>query len=430
MARKVFLSVLGTGHYKPTTYYFNNDKSTAIESRFIQEASLKYYPKDKFDKIYIFLTEDAKKINWDNPAWKKEIQDPKRYIKDNYTGLSKKLEEFKQLETVNIADGNDEKQIWSIFETIFNVLKEGDEVYFDITHGFRTLPMLLMVLINYSKFLKTIEVEKITYGNWEARDKDSDYAPVIDITSFSEIQDWTNAANQFINGGSAEQFVKLAKQDVAPILRKTKGQDLEAKSLNQLAKTLPDFILDMQTNRGKEIYKNQKAAWINASLSNIERTDFKPIVPLIEKIDQIMNVFSKTDNIKNGFHAVAWCIDNKFTQQAITLLQETIISLICEELDMDYSNELYRELVSKAFKVSKDELHFENWDNVAKKHKNTINTILNSSYYISLLKDDFAGITSLRNDINHAGLLKDASKAKNFAKNVEKYLCSTLKNID
>ena len=33
-------------------------------------------------------------------------------------------------------------------------MQDGDELYFDLTHGFRYLPMLVMVLINYSKFLK------------------------------------------------------------------------------------------------------------------------------------------------------------------------------------------------------------------------------------------------------------------------------------
>ncbi|MEA3448141.1 MAG: TIGR02221 family CRISPR-associated protein, partial [Bacteroidota bacterium] len=279
MARKVFLSILGKGYYKPTKYYFDGEKSNAIETNFIQEASLRHYPQDNFDKIYIFLTKDARTFNWENPAWRKVFQNSKFNSKPEYEGLSKKLEDFKNIETIDIDDGNNESEIWSIFETIFKELNEGDQLYFDITHGFRTLPMLLMVLINYSKFLKNIEVEKITYGNWEARDEKNNFAPVIDVTSFSKIQDWTNAASEFINGGSAEQFVKLSKQNIAPVMRETKGQDLFAKNLNFITNELPGFILNIQTNRGNEIVSNKKGKKINDAISKIESDTFTPITP-------------------------------------------------------------------------------------------------------------------------------------------------------
>jgi len=63
-----------------------------------------------------------------------------------------------------IPDGKDTDEIWEIFDIIYNALEEDDNIYIDITHSFRYLPMLLLVLLNYAKYLKNIKIKQITYG--------------------------------------------------------------------------------------------------------------------------------------------------------------------------------------------------------------------------------------------------------------------------
>ncbi len=43
------------------------------------------------------------------------------------------------VEQVEIPIGIDEKEIWNIFEIIFEKINEGDEIYIDITHAFRNI---------------------------------------------------------------------------------------------------------------------------------------------------------------------------------------------------------------------------------------------------------------------------------------------------
>ena len=215
MARKVFLSVLGTGYYNKTTYYLN-DKNKAFKTRFIQEATLKLLPVNwtKNDKTIFFLTNKARISNWESPAQQEDSR-VKNGERDTYKGLKERIEELNQNYQIiakDIPDGNNEEEIWNIFNIVYNELETEDELYFDITHAFRSLPMLIMVLINYAKFLKKVKVKKITYGNFEGKDGNN-FSPIIDLTSFSELQDWANAANTFVKFGNIEDVASLMPDD-------------------------------------------------------------------------------------------------------------------------------------------------------------------------------------------------------------------------
>ncbi len=73
MARKVFISVLGTGFYNECNYYSGN---FAFKTRFIQQATLAMLAEQgnwtKDDAAYILLTEGAKKNNWQIPTIAKD----------------------------------------------------------------------------------------------------------------------------------------------------------------------------------------------------------------------------------------------------------------------------------------------------------------------------------------------------------------------
>ena len=66
MARRVFISVLGTGFYKKCRYC--KDTFISSETRFIQQALMEYHNIKSWngsDRIFILLTDKAKSENWD-----------------------------------------------------------------------------------------------------------------------------------------------------------------------------------------------------------------------------------------------------------------------------------------------------------------------------------------------------------------------------
>ena len=190
MARKLFVSFLGFSNYKECMYYKDDFCSSNI--RFIQEATLDYLQQlgewTEEDVAYILLTEGAKAKNWvDNGHRNPKTNEVIEQI-GLETSLKQKRYPFKIKTIEQLPDGKNEEELFDLFRRIYEVIQLGDSLYFDITHGFRSLPMLALVLINYAKFLKGVEVRSITYGNFEAREelRDSDgiiclNAPIIDL---------------------------------------------------------------------------------------------------------------------------------------------------------------------------------------------------------------------------------------------------------
>jgi len=414
MARKVFISILGTGYYNRTKYYWK-EKDNLFETRFIQEATMKLLTKnwDKKDKAYFFLTEKSKTTNWEHPAQKEDYR-VKNGERDAYKGLEVRIKELGLnygFKTVDISDGNNEQEIWQIFEEVFYILEENDEVYFDITHAFRSIPMLVMVLINYAKFLKNIKVKSITYGNWEGRDKDNNLAPIIDLTAFSELQDWTSASMAFNKFGRTSEIIKLLKET---------NNDVE----------MYDFTKDIISNRGIEILSSIKIIELKKLLS---KHDFNnaPFEKIKSSIIQKLSRF-KQNNVNNGFKAVEFCIENGLIQQGITLLQEFIVTRVMHDIGLIRQDEIksrnYRNIITtclqftevaniepERFLTVNDKKSEQRKNKKVIKYNNWINAVFKISYKENLTNDIFSDLADkIRNDINHAGFRTEPLAAEDF----------------
>ena len=169
MSRK-FISMLGTGNYSKCCYDNGIDK---VKTRFIQEAVIKMYMKDitEDDEIVIFMTDVSKKKNWvdsdlivegistkfnrikeiDNISREKInniIKDLENYndkivkgekkglrtiIHDNFPGV--------KVKEVEVSEGKNTEELWDTFDKILNEIQDNDNIIFDITHGFRSIPM-------------------------------------------------------------------------------------------------------------------------------------------------------------------------------------------------------------------------------------------------------------------------------------------------
>lgn len=126
-------------------------------------------------------------------------------------------------------------------------MEEGDEVYFDITHGFRSLPMLGMVLMNYAKALKGIKVKAITYGAFDALgsrfnieeripDPEQRIVPLLDLTGFHELQEWSIAADNFVKSGNTAKMIALTEGKTAPMVHSAKETSPPLEALKLLSK--------------------------------------------------------------------------------------------------------------------------------------------------------------------------------------------------
>lgn len=356
MARKVFISVLGSTNYGTCKYEFKENGYLSHDVRFIQEATLEMFHKqgewNDNSVGFICVTEGDKgslRLNWKDNGHK---DNEKNVIQSE--GLQTRIIKLNlpfEIKQVPIKEGNTKSEIWEVFDTVFKLLNDDDELYFDITHGFRYLPMLILVLSNYAKFLKNIKVKSITYGNYEARDKDTNIAQIIDITSFSVLQDWTSAADNLMNFADGKKLSQVIKSDVKDFFVTESDQREDAKALNTAVNSIVAFTNSLIFVKGADIYNALNIDNIQQSLNLVANSNAIPqLMPIIKKIETRIEKFETQPSILNVFEAVDWCIQSGLIQQAHSILYEGIITYILLELkDNDIYNVDKRMTVSSAF---------------------------------------------------------------------------------
>ena len=396
--RKVFISVLGAGIYRECKYTKGNFVSQPV--RFIQEATMDMLQQqtewNSNDAAYILLTDGAKNANWLDDGMPDKIP--------GATGLHSRLEAMKlpfKVHTIEgLPMGNNEAEIWEIFTRTYAQLQEGDTLYIDLTHGFRYLPMLVVALVNYSKFLKNTTVASVTYGNFETRNPATNEAPIIDLASITTLLDWNYAAGQFINNGNIAPLQKLSKDVITPIMRNKDTRRNEVGDLDRYLSSLAKFIKELRTCRGKEIISCDNLVSAQKNFEKMERELIVPLVPLFERINKSLSIF-KANDTRNTISAARWCFDRGMYQQAVTFLREGIVTILCELNNVDYNAKEQRKIMENALYFIKENIGEEHWN--IDNHEKTKEIIANNSITReTACKYDSTG--ELRNDINHSGM--------------------------
>ena len=372
----------------------------------------------KDDQIYIVLTEDAKYENWtiDN--------DRTRKTKD-YDGLKCVLERMHlstPIKTIDIPDGINEKELWEVFDKIYRVLEIGDELYFDLTHGFRYLPMMVLVLGNYAKFLKQTEVKSITYGNYETRDTKTNIAPIIDITPLAALQDWTNAAADYINHGDAKPLYSQAQDKLYFFLRNPNDNKAAAQVLNNLCRNIAVYCDNLSFNRGMSIIEGKEGSQVKSYLEIADASIIAPLQPLFDRIRTSVDRCTK-NSPANMIYAAEICADQKNYQQAMTLLREGIISIICARHGIKQDDNNKREAVVAAIlkHLSSERTNKSDKDG-SKLTQGEYDRIIEDVYSDPLLSVELAEvldkILTCRNDFNHAGMRSNREKVNSLREKI------------
>ena len=159
-----------------------------------------YCPKEEYDeKYHIDLIETVDNSSKDDDIYKLDINKFNETFKGKILGIVTRY-------------GMNELEIFENFNLIIQIqdqLKDGDEVYLDITHSFRSNAFWLFLVMNYLTDVedKKIEIKAITYGMLEIIDrnlpKEKQIAEVVDLNAFYKILQWIKGANNFKNYGNS-----------------------------------------------------------------------------------------------------------------------------------------------------------------------------------------------------------------------------------
>jgi CRISPR-associated Csx2 family protein len=431
LARKLF-SFLGTGKYEPCYYYLTvgNKKINDNNYRcYIQESLTNLLPKiDKqLDEIVIFITDEAWEANW---------------IKNNndkyvLPGLKDTLEKYKgeyTVTSVKIPSGESEQELWQIFDRMFDQINPKDEIILDITHSFRSIPIIGTIILNYAKFVKGCDIGGIYYGAvealcppWELKNMpiEDRYCPVFNLTSFVELLDWTVGIDKFVSTGDVRQVASLI--DIERKRFGRLGEYDKANFFKHLKTSIYSYTNSIATCRGKELSK--RALDLKSKLEEItdspELVHIKPIKPLLEKMSTELKTYTNNEH-NNMLKVVKWCCEHNLIQQGITILQEGVVTFLCERYGLNPNDE-DREIINQAAAIKKlsdmnsEKTPLERWGKEARQNEHLVNQLLDDEYFNKAAK--FLGsMVDTRNDINHGGWRKAPFKPETIEKNLEKFL--------
>lgn len=428
MRHKVFISFLGTNNYVLTHYEMKGEYSLAV--RFIQQALVSFLCKDwtERDRILIFYTggpEGSYVKNWLDNGQSHTNED---YVSENI-GLQSTLQKMHlpmQIEAHEIVEGFSEKEIWNIFDCVYDKLRPGEEIYFDVTHAFRSIPLFSTVLFNYAGFMKGTRLKAIYYGAFEKLGPawkvmkdipvDKRVAPILDLTSLVDLQNTNIAASNIIEFGRVGIMANLMTEETSPVTRMQRKASDAIRCLKGELVKLDSYILTCRMSDIKKggYVKNIFEQFGNALKSEHLLSSEKLLLLKIKENLQEFKPRSTNDNIEAAIH---WAFRYGMIQQAYTLGQEYIISLTCDLLEnvnpWGKDSKKFRKYVSALLGVN---------DGVCKsEYKGDLRTNpelteeLLGLKWIKALRKEYRKLGQNRNNINHAkGNLSEATFKADF----------------
>ena len=318
-------SIESIGRYRKATYKIAGEE---YETSFVASALYKHLELD--DIIFIGTV----KSMWEEVYFSFCSEKGIMIDEDYWEELSKKVDrldrnsdlsdiDLKPLEKILGANshcilihyGLDEAELWQNFDNIFKIvnhLQRGDELYIDITHSFRSLSMFLFLVLMFINNLygKDIKVAGIYYGMLDVS-RELGYAPIVNLGSLFELTDWIKGAYSLKNYGNGYLIADL----------------LEAKGQKNIALQVRSFSHIINLNYLTAI--KQEIITLATSLNKKSfGSPFKHVQYILEKFVQRF-ARCKTDS-DFQVELAGWYFENKRYATGYIILQESIITYLCE----------------------------------------------------------------------------------------------------
>lgn len=373
----ILLSVLGTGDYKPTKYSYNNIVTDGSKFTVIALKQI-FNP----EKIFVVMTEKAKQTH----------------------GLE--LMSLCEIDEISVPEGKNHDELWDFFQKIVDKIPESSELILDVTHGFRSQPMILLAIVIYLQTVKNIKIKHIVYGAFDVKDANGN-SQFFDLILFLELIEWSFATKLFIDKGIISPISTLLvhihqqayknQSEYLPKGLKNLGNNLQLLEIAFNSIRFNDIIsfsknIKSIIDDGKATYdiENIKTA---SPFKNLIQKIYDQIVPFAEADHQSINslISSKQEIIK-------YYLKVGLYQQAVTLSRELIVTLVCKLKGFEWIKE--RETYAEKYINEQLPLHKENLN--LKQNKNSIE----HSELIEIWYD----LSEIRNDINHASMRENPIK--------------------
>lgn len=409
---KVLVSFLGAAldGYKTANYKFGD--GTVITSTFIAEALSQYHQIDKmvligtahsmWDEIYDVLghvdIENKQYIR----AHLKEVCKASNHVKSELTQQDiRTIEEGlgDNAKVIIIKYGLDDQEIAFNTKEIFKLeefLEDGDHLYLDITHSFRSLPIYLINCLIYLKNVcdKNLVLESISYGMLDVSgefpsgkkvyvgDKEVDelLTPVVELKKILDVQDWIIGAYNFKEFGNTYKMASLLEKD-------------ESGRYGSVAADIKEFA-DVKNLNYLNLYMNSAEALKRLAKGNDLPDMGKMVISPVMK-DFVALFPSGMRQSRYQFRMAMWHNVRHNYGYALMLLVESVVSFCCEACRVDPNVRAKREWAKEVIKDYFDTLQPPDRKRIKQKY------FFGVRWRMEAFCDEYIYIKEIRNKIAH-----------------------------
>ncbi len=352
MGRKVLISFLGTGNYVPVYYTWTDERNVEPrkctpnhKNKFVQEAIAAKLCKNwtENDCIMVFRTTQSNEKNWIDRSIINDKGDHEmiKGLKSALEGIrfangnklkclvNPKTDNANESDEYIIPTGLDQPktELEEIFNQVFSKLNKDDEIYFDVTHAFRTIPLFATVLFNYSKYLKGTALNAIYYGAYEKLNSETQEAPIANLIDVVHLQAINNAAASFRDFGNMEAFSNILLGD--------SEVDNDMRDISKALKNLDSYI---QISQIEAIKEGEYITTIDSCIDNFCKSNYtnESQRALLKSISMQLHDefnFVGLPSYRNIEAAIDWTIKFNMIQQGLTMAQEYIITLVFDKME-------------------------------------------------------------------------------------------------
>jgi hypothetical protein len=394
------LTFLGVADYKPTIYKWEGKEHL---TRYCGAAIAHFL---RPDRTLVVVTDAAEAKHFET--------------------LADELANVTQPVPVPIPDGHREADLWTIFQTITDSIQPDAHLTADITNGFRSLPFLSFLVIAYLRAAKSVTVDRVLYGAYEARVQETNQSPIFDLTPFVTLLDWTLATDRFTRFGDARDLASLLRMGIPPGPQMGADSDLRelGKGLKWAAAAMEDTSVALRLARPVEAAA--AAHNLVRTLDNYQPRLHEAAPPfslLGERIaaayrplamEEVATREDWAGAVRTQWEMIKWLLQKEQYVQALTLAREWIVSLVvvyCDAGDpLDYRN--VRKPVEDALNNATELVRDETREPKPSPYTGVAQEVPG-------LAEVWNDLIGLRNDLAHSGMRQDAMKVKTILDNTD-----------
>lgn len=227
---------------------------------------------------------------------------------------------------------------WKWFNALCEKIKDDDEIIFDFTHGFRSVPIIFATAINFLQIITKFKLLHAYYGFIDtAIPGPIKKGRIIDLVGFFILNQWATAAAFFSRSADTSLFAELAQEMGDTETFSGFKDPILADSMKKLSGIIKDIDVHHASEKSLEMLSNIKNKSSSASI---------PVQRIVHKIDTAFSPLAECNAtshhydesyLRSQIKLSHILIDHGLYMQAFTTMRELIGSIGMASLGGKYA---------------------------------------------------------------------------------------------